>query len=162
MEPISIPPEVAEAAGVPADLDSGQTGPYLFPDPRRRRLAGFVHLGLAIGLAVVVTAERLGTIGYLLAAASLVLAAWHFLASWPLAVGPEQALTAAAARAPFPIGHSSAAVTFHGVRARPRWHVILYDALNPPAQRALIVIDAVSGEPVGETYVEKVTNQAGG
>ncbi|HKX76137.1 MAG TPA: hypothetical protein VJR05_12205 [Acidimicrobiia bacterium] len=159
MEPISIPPEVAKAAGVPADLDSAQTGPYRFPDPRRRRLAGFVHLGLAVSLVVVTAVESLPASGYLLALAAVLLAGWHFLAAWPLAIGPEQALTAAAALAPFPIGHSSAAVTFHGWRARPRWHVILYDAFSPPVQRALVVIDAVDGRAVGETYVENITPQ---
>lgn len=160
MEPISIPREVAEAAGVPADLDSGDAGPYRFPDPHRRRLAGLVHLGLAGALAVVVAVESLPAGGYLLAAGALILAGWHFLAAWPLEVGPDQALTAAAALAPFPIGHSSAAVTFHGVRARPRWHVILYDAASPPAQRALVVIDAVDGQAVGDPYVEQIAPEA--
>jgi hypothetical protein len=34
--------------------------------------------------------------------------------------------------------------------------VILYDAGNPPAQRALIVVDAIDGRTVGEPYVEEL------
>jgi hypothetical protein len=32
--------------------------------------------------------------------------------------------------------------------------VVLYDAGNPPASRALIVVDAVDGRTIGEPYVE--------
>jgi hypothetical protein len=152
MEPIHIPPEVAEAARVPEDLDSGRLGPYRFPDPRRRRIGACIYafLGL-VGLLVLTGSARWAFLG-----AMLVLALWHWRAAWPLQVSPEQALRVAAGRAPFPIGHSSAAVTFHGLRARPRWHVILYDAANPPAQRALIVVDAVDGQTVGEAYIEEL------
>ncbi len=156
MEPISIPDEVAAAALVPADLDSGQMGPYRFPEPRRRRVGAVIYGVLAGAVAVLVGAAALPGSGYFLAAGLALLAGWHLLSAWPLSVGPEQALTLAAAAAPFPIGHSSAAVTFHGFRARPRWHVILYDAGNPPTQRALVVIDAVTGVQVGDTYLESV------
>jgi len=152
MEPIQIPPEVAEAAQVPEDLDSGRLGPYRFPDPRRRRIGAYIYS--ALGLVGMLALPGGGRWGFLMT--TLVLAFWQWRAAWPLAVSPEQALRVAAAVAPFPIGHSSAAVTFHGLRARPRWHVILYDAGNPPAQRALVVIDAVDGRTVGEPYVEEL------
>ncbi|HUO46153.1 MAG TPA: hypothetical protein VM470_04920 [Acidimicrobiia bacterium] len=150
MEPIHIDREVAEAAGVPDDLDAGNVGHYQFPDPRRRRIAAAIYLGLAaVGLLVLPTRG-----GFVFAAALALLAGWHYLAGWPLNVGPEQALDKAATVAPYAIGHSSAAITFHGWRARPRWHVILYDASSPPAQRALIVIDGVTCGLTGEPYIE--------
>jgi hypothetical protein len=31
---------------------------------------------------------------------------------------------------------------------------VVYESGDPPSQRALIVVDAVSGEKVGEPYVE--------
>ena len=37
---IHIPREVAEAEGLPEELDANIVGPYRFPDPRRRRIAG--------------------------------------------------------------------------------------------------------------------------
>jgi hypothetical protein len=149
---MEIPPEVADAAGVPEDLDSSRLGPYRFPDPGRRRIGAYLYAGLGlVGLLVLPGGARWGFL-----VAMLAVALWHWRAAWPLHVSPEQALSVAAAMAPFPIGHSSAAVTFHGIRARPRWHVILYDAGSPPASRALIVVDAVDGRTVGEPYVEEL------
>jgi hypothetical protein len=71
-------------------------------------------------------------------------------------VDENQAMTVAGAAVDFPIGHASAAVRFHGWRSRPRWSVVLYSASEPPDQRALVVVDAVSGDVVEEPYVEDV------
>lgn len=150
MEPIRIPRDVAEAAGMPEDLDAGNLAPYRFPDPRRRKTAAAIYLALGlVGLLALPGTER-----FLFAAATGLLALWHARSAWPLNVTPEEALGTASAAAPFPIGHASAAVTFHGWRARPRWHVILYDAASPPGRRALIVVDGVSGEVGDEPYIE--------
>jgi hypothetical protein len=65
-------------------------------------------------------------------------------------------MTTAAAAIDFPVGHSSASVRFHGWRSRPRWSVLLYSATEPPDQRALVVVDAVSGEIVETPYVESI------
>ena len=151
MDGIEIPREVADKEKVPEDLDSTRIGPYRFPDPRRRRTSAAIYLLLAGVIALVVPSSpgRLAAVGL-----SLVLAGWHWLAAWPRRIGPETALATAATGAPFPIGQASAALTFHGWRSRPRWHVVVYDPGQPPAQRALILVDAVSGERVGEPYVE--------
>lgn len=153
MDGIEIPREVAEKERVPEDLDSSKVGPYRFPDPRRRRTAAIAYLVLAVLVAVAVpnSAGRWVAIGLAVA-----LAGWHWLAAWPRKVEPEEALAKAAIDAPFPIGHASAALTFHGWRSRPRWHVVVYDSGEPPAQRALIVLDAVTGARVGEPYVEDI------
>lgn len=153
MDGIHIPQEVAEKAGVPEDLDAASVGEYRFPDPRRRRIAAVIYvvLGLAIALAIPASTGR-----WVAAVGAIMLAVWHWSAAWPLNVQPEVALESAAVEAPFPIGHASAAIIFHGVRARPRWHVVLYDAGEPPAQRALVVVDAVSGERIGDPYVEEI------
>ena len=151
MDGINIPADVAEAAKVPSDLDSSAAGPYQFPAPRRRRIAGIIYFGLA-PLVLLLTPSR--PVGAGMALLLLVLAAWHWLAAWPLNVQPERALTRAAPRAPFPIGHASAAVIFSGPRSRPRWHVVMYDAAEPPGARALVVVDGVTAEVIGEPYVE--------
>jgi hypothetical protein len=153
MDGIHIPDEVVEEARVPEDLDSGTVGPYRFPDPKRRRIAAAVYLGLAVVVVLAIPNSPGRLVGVAMA---LALALWHWASAWPLNVSPEEALTKAAVDAPFPIGHASAAVIFHGWRVRPRWHVVLYDSTEPPAQRALIVIDGVSGETVGEPYVEDI------
>jgi len=151
MDGIEIPREVADQAQVPEDLDSSKIGAYRFPDPSRRRNAAMIYLvlGLIVGLAVPNMPGKWVTV-----ALAAILGGWHWLAAWPLHVSPESALAAAAIDAPFPIGHASAAVTFHGWRSRPRWHVVVYDSGEPPSQRALIVVDAVTGERVGDPYVE--------
>jgi hypothetical protein len=153
MDGIEIPRDVAEQENVPEDLDSTRLGPYRFPDPRRRRTAAVVYLVLAVIVALVAPNSPGRWVAVALAAA---LAGWHWLAAWPRKVEPEAALATAAIDAPFPIGHASAALTFHGWRARPRWHVVVYDASDPPSQRALIVLDAVTGQRVGEPYVEDI------
>jgi hypothetical protein len=152
MDGIHIPREVADSAQVPEDLDSGVVGPYRFPDPGRRRIAAFIYLVTA-GVAATTLPGPWRWAGAL----GVLLAAWHWLAAWPLGLQVEQALATAAAAAPFPVGHASAALTFHGLRARPRWHVIIYDTANPPSSRALIVIDAVTATVTGGPYVEDLS-----
>lgn len=151
MDGINIPAEVAEAADVPSDLDSLAVGPYRFPSPRRRRTASFIYLGLA-PLVFLLTPNRV--VGLTMAVLVVLLAVWHWLAAWPLHLQAEEALTIAAQKAPFPVGHASAAVIFSGPRSRPRWHVVMYDAAEPPSARALVVVDGVSSEVVDEPYVE--------
>lgn len=150
---IHIPREVAEAEGIPEDLDANLIGPYRFPDPRRRRLAGWMYLVLAVLLVVLAVSVTAVWFGVVLA---VVLAGWHLVSAWPLVVDQEAALARAATEVGFPVGHASAAVTFVGWRARPRWHVVLYSADEPPSQRALVQIDAVDGARIDEVYVEDV------
>lgn len=151
MDGINIPAEVAEGAGVPADLDSSAVGPYRFPSPRRRRAGTWIFLAFA-PLIFFVTPNR--AVGGAMAAVMVALAIWHWLAAWPLNLQPEEALVVASRNAPFPIGHASAAVIFSGLRSRPRWHVVMYDAAEPPAARALVVVDGVNGSIVGDAYTE--------
>ncbi len=152
-EGIFIPADVAEAEALPDDLDASQVGPYRFPDPRRRRIAGGIYLGLAAVLAVGAVARPTLTGGAVIAAA---LAVWSFAAAWPLRVDERRALSLAAAQVPFPVGAVSAAVTFVGLRARPRWQVIVYSADDPPTRRALVEIDAVDATVTGEPYMETI------
>ncbi|CAN5782431.1 hypothetical protein BH18ACT6_BH18ACT6_15390 [soil metagenome] len=148
MDGIHIPAETAEAAQVPADLDSASVGPYRFPSPLRRRTAAFIYLGLAVALAVALRDWRWSLVA--------VLGLWHLRAVWPLNLGADEALAAAAGAAPFPIGQASAAIIFSGWRSRPLWHVVLYDAAEPPAARALVVIDGVDGNQIGSVYTEQL------
>lgn len=150
---ILIPEDLARAEAVPDDLDSGTVGPYRFPDPLRRRWAGWAYLGGAIILAGL----ALSTPGlWITAALLLVMAAYHRWASWPLSLDQAGALKAAAAEVPFGVGHASVAVSFVGVRSRPRWQVILYSSESPPRHRALVEIDAVSAELCSQVYIEEL------
>lgn len=145
-EGIHIDRDIADAVAIEEDLDSNVVGPYRFPDPQRRRTPAMIYAGLAVLVAVVVHP--------LPAVLPAALAVWHYASAWRLQVEQEEALSRAAPAVDFAVGHASAAVTFHGWRARPRWSVIVYSATEPPDKRALVTIDAVTGEQLDEPYTE--------
>lgn len=148
---IVIPEEVVRAEAVPDDLDAGTVGPYRFPDPRRRGWAGRIYLGAAAILAgLAFSAPGLWITVVLL----LGMAVYHRWAAWPLSLDQAGALRAAAGQVPFGVGHASVAVSFVGIRSRPRWQVVLYSSESPPRRRALVEIDGVDGELCGEVYME--------
>ena len=149
-EGIHIERDLADSLAIEEELDSNVVGPYGFPAPVRRRISGWVYVaGAALALTFVDG-------GWLPAIGFVALAVWQFASAWPLNIDEHGALEIAGAAVPFPIGHASAAVTFSGWRSRPRWSVVLYSAAEPPDQRGLVVVDAVSGELAEEPYVEDV------
>ena len=92
---IHIPRDLADSEDVPDDLDSAALGPYEFPSPKRRRLSAWVYLtGGAMAAAGAATGLPVGM--WIIAVAFLVLAAWHLLTAWPLAVSDSEALEKAA------------------------------------------------------------------
>lgn len=149
-EGIVIERDLAEALAIEEELDSSVVGPYRFPSPGRRRISGWVLLVGAVLCAWLIELGWIPALGF------VALAAWQFLSAWDLEVDDHQALERAAAAVDFPVGHASAAVTFKGWRSRPRWSVILYSAAEPPDRRALVVIDAVTGNVVEDVYAEDV------
>ena len=155
MEPIEIPQEVADAQGVPHDLDSSVVGPYRFPNPRRRRLAAWIYFTGAVVAAVAATALATGY--WALVAGLAVLGGYHFVTAWDLAVQQEQALSEAARSVDFSVGHVSAAVAFEGWLAKPVWNVIVYSATEPPDRRALVRLDGRDGTHLDEVYEEPLT-----
>lgn len=149
-EGIYIERDVADQVAIEEELDANIVGPYRFPSPERRRISAWVYLVVALLSAVLIDS------GWILAIALLLLAIWHFLAAWPLAIDEHEALTRAASVVDFPIGHSSASVRFVGWRSRPRWSVMLYSATEPPDRRALVLVDAVSGDVIEMPYIEAI------
>ena len=149
-EGIHIERDLADSVAIEEELDSNVVGPYRFPSPTRRRIAGWVFVVGAV-LTVVLLDD-----GWIPALGFVALALWQFAASWPLNIDEHQALTIAGSAVDFPVGHASAAVTFRGLRSVPRWSVVLYSAAEPPDRRALVVVDAVTGDVAEEPYVEDV------
>jgi hypothetical protein len=149
-EGIFIERDLADSVAIEQELDSNVVGPYRFPSPMRRRIAGWVLVTGAVLALVLIDDGWIPAIGF------IALAAWQFASSWPLAIDENRALSIAGAAVDFPVGHASAAVTFKGIRSVPRWSVVLYSATEPPDQRALVVVDAVTGEVAEEPYVESV------
>jgi hypothetical protein len=143
---------------LPEDLDAaGYVGPYLFPNNTRRRVPGYLYLGLA-GLCVAVWAvvddSPYVNGGFLLAAALLAgVGAYQLVAGWNLDVDEQDALVAATRAVGFPVGHASAQMGWRGLRSRPTWRILLYSAENPPARRGLVLVDGVDGQIV-EQFVE--------
>lgn len=149
-EGIHIDRGLADSIAIEEELDANIEGEYTFPDPIKRRVSGWVYL-VAAGVSVVAFSG-----GWMVAIAFVLLAVWQFLSSWPLETDEHQAMATAGAAVGFPVGHASAAVRFSGWRSKPRWSVLLYSATEPPDQRALVVVDAVSGAVAEQPYIEAI------
>jgi len=143
---------------LPEDLNAaGYVGPYLFPNNNRRRVPGYLYLGLAalcVAVWAVVDDSPYVNGGLLLAAALLaVIGAYQLLSGWNLDIDEQDALVAATRAVGFPVGHASAQMGWRGLRSRPTWRILLYSAENPPARRGLVLVDGVDGQIV-EQFVE--------
>ena len=152
---IEIPRELADAEQVPEDLDANVVGPYMFPTPRRRRTAGLVY-AVAGGVALIGAMAGLPAGMFGVAAIFVLLAAYHAWTATHVEVDEQQAFGIAGRHIDFPVGHASGAIRFEGIRSHPVWNILLYDAVDPPTRRALVQIDAVSGELCRDVYVEEV------
>jgi hypothetical protein len=142
-----------EGDELPEDLDvTAYVGPYLFPTMERRRIPATMYLVLAVlSLLGWLQSSNGGLLG---AAIFLALvAAYHYACAWPLTIDQTEALLIASRTVGFAVGHSSAQLAWHGLRARPVWRILLYSAESPPAMRGLVQIDAVDGAVMGE-YTE--------
>ncbi len=147
---IHIERDLARSVAIEEELDSNVLTPFLFPSPMRRRAAGWVLLAGGVVAAISFDGGWMPALGF------LALAIWQFASAWPLNVDEHEALGVAGQAVDFPVGHASAAVTFKGIRSRPRWAVILYSGTEPPDRRALVVVDAISGDVVEDVYIEAV------
>lgn len=138
---------------LPVELDvTAYVGPYLFPTPRRRLVAGACLVAVAlIGLAGYLVS---GNHGLLVGTGILLVAtAYHAATAWPLTVDQTDALVLATRTVGFPVGHASAQLTWRGLRSRPTWRILLYSADTPPSMRGLVELDAVDGAVLGD-YTE--------
>ncbi|MCU1454409.1 MAG: hypothetical protein JWN46_2555 [Acidimicrobiales bacterium] len=168
-EPTELPAPAAAAPAVddadhrdelPHDLNVSEfVGPYVFPNNNRRRVPGYLYLGLAALLLVIWLVTRNGdpvlvNSGFVWAAAGLALVgAYHLVAGWNLDVDERDALVAASEQVGFPVGHASAQLGWRGIRSRPTWRILLYSSENPPTRRGLVLVDGVDGEIV-DWFVE--------
>jgi hypothetical protein len=146
---------------LPDDLDaSGYVGPYLFPDNNRRRIPGYLYIGVgAVAIATWALTRSDGSLfvnkGVALAGLLLILlGVFHLLAGFDLAYDEQDALVAAGREVGFPVGHASAQLGWRGLRSRPTWRLLLYSDENPPLRRGLVLVDGVDGHVV-EHFVEQ-------
>ena len=154
---IYVPDEVADAAGVPDDLDSDvEHIEYSVPDTNRRRKAGVVYLAGAVVVGLLIAGGFVPTAMWLTAVlVVVVVGVYHLIAGWTLAVREGAALDAANRAMPFATGHASASLGFAGWRARPVWNVLVFSADDPPSQRGLVRVDGIDGSVV-DHYLEDV------
>lgn len=150
---IGIPREIADAEQLPDDLDANAIGEYTVPDPGRRATSAKVYLVGAL-LSALGALVDLGDGMWWIAGGLALVALHHSRSAWSMEVREATALEAAGKALDFTVGHASVAVRFRGLRARPEWNVILYDAEEPPSRRALVFVDAVSGDVRGRPFVE--------
>ena len=151
---IEVPADVAEAAGMPEDLDANVVGPYSVPDTARRRRAAWVYVTVALLVAAGIAADLPAGMWLTVAALALI-ALYHIAAGVTLAVREGRALEIANQATEFPVGHASAALGFDGLLARPVWNVLVFSADDPPSQRGLVRVSGTDGT-VREQYVEPV------
>jgi hypothetical protein len=146
--------EPRDGDDLPEDLDvTAYVGPYVFPDIRRRRIAGALYALVGIGMLWGAIAS--GNRGLLFGAILLLaIAAYHFVAGWPLKVDQTEALAVASRTVGFPVGHASAQLAWRGLLSRPTWRILLYSAEDPPTTRGLVELDAVDAHVIGE-YTER-------
>ena len=147
-------PEPDSGDALPEDLDvTAYVGPYVFPDIRRRRIAGWCYV--VLGAASLWGGLSSGNRGLILAGALLgVIALYHFVAGWHLGIDQTEALAVASRTVGFPVGHASAQLGWRGLLSRPAWRILVYSADEPPSIRGLVELDAVDGHVLGE-YTER-------
>jgi hypothetical protein len=144
---------------LPEDLNASEwVGPYVFPNNNRRRVPGYLYLGIgalcAVAWAVAGSDAVLVNEGFLFAGVLLVLlGAYQLLAGFDLDVDERDALVAATKQVGFAVGHASAQLGWRGLRSRPTWRILLYSAEDPPQKRGLVLVDGVDGEIVAH-FVE--------
>ena len=137
---------------LPSYLDvSAFVGPYQFPDNSRRRIPGYLYLGIsALSLLLWLISDQssgLVNYGFLVFAISLAAFAVYVLSSsWKMTINERDALVHASRAVDFAVGHASAQQVWRGVRSRPTWRVFCYSAQEPPTHRGLVLVDAVDGE----------------
>lgn len=138
---------------LPDDLDPhGFVGPYQFPDNSRRRWPAVLYLAVSVVcVAVYALFEDAAVVnsGWLVGAGVLAaVGLFSFTSGWRMHVDETEALVAAQQALGFPVGHASAQQVWRGLRSRPTWRVLCYSAEEPPAQRGLVLVDAVDGSVV--------------
>ena len=144
-------PDPPGGDSLPEDLDvTAYQGRYTFPDIRRRRIAGWLYVGVAALCLVAWMAATddpvLVNRGLLVASLGLLaIGSYHLATAWPLAVREVEALVAAAGEVGFAVGHASAQLGWRGLRSRPTWRILLYSSEEPPERRGLVLVDAVDG-----------------
>lgn len=139
---------------LPSDLNVTEfVGAYKFPDNSRRRIPGILYVAVALALSVVwlladsTSAYANGGIAFACVALG-VAGAFSITSGWRMTVDEKEALLIATREVGHAVGHASAQQVWRGLRSRPTWRIFCYSAEEPPAQRSLVLVDAITGRVV--------------
>ncbi|MEZ5309715.1 MAG: hypothetical protein R2735_03815 [Microthrixaceae bacterium] len=147
-----IDDDLDEFDELPDDLDMAAAfvGPRTFPNNNRRRIPAAIYIlcGLAaMALYVSLPDSPLVNLGTLWAGVVLVLfGVYGMVAGWTLKVEENDALVSAAKYLGFPVGHSAAQLVWRGWLSKPTWRILTYSTEDPPKQRAIVVVDGITGD----------------
>jgi hypothetical protein len=137
---------------LPDDLDASAVVVVEFPNNNRRRIPAVIYIVMGLGaIAVTVVNDGSPQVNTGLAVAGGLLAlfgVYGLFAGRTLRVDETDALVVASSTVGFPIGHASAQMTWRGLLSRPVWRLLAYSNEDPPTQRAMVVVDGISGEVV--------------
>ena len=126
--------------------------PYQFPTPRKRRTAALSILVISVACLVIGIYAK-NTSMVFGGSFFIFVGAFFVICGWPLNVKDLDALTSTATQAPFSVGHASAQLSFTGWLSKPVWRVVVFSSDEPPSQRGLVEINAVSKEIIS-TYFD--------
>lgn len=131
---------------LPSDLDvTKYVGPYQFPSPRKRKTAATCIIVISL-ITIALGINSSNTSLTVAGGISLLIGLLFFLLGWELNAKDLDALTLAASQAPFSVGHASAQLCFTGWASKPTWRVVVFSSDEPPTQRGLVEISAVTKE----------------
>ena len=146
---------------LPDDLNAvDHIGAYDFPDNSRRRIPGVMYAVLAVICVAgwfIADSRDSAIINKGLLFAAILLAVMSIItitSSWRMTIDESEALVRATRHVGFAVGHASAQQVWRGMRSRPTWRIFAYSVEEPPAQRGLVLVDAVDGRVV-ECLVEQ-------
>ena len=140
---------------LPDELDvSSFVGPYQFPDNSRRRIPGYLYLGVAVVCFLLWLGYHDGGVlvndGFLYVSIFLALVGVYCITSgWHLGVDEKGALRRRVeGRRASPSVTRPRSSGWRGLRSRPTWRILLYSAEEPPKRRGFVLVDAVDGHIV--------------
>lgn len=161
IEGIDISKDDAEKQVVPEDLNSLAVGSYIIPNPKRRKLYGFVLI--VTGLLSQIVFSLTGWLSVSSGSSLIVMfGLFILLIDNSVNIKQNEVIKNIENNVPHSIGYYSIALTFELINSfkflKPIWTVIVYDHKNPPTKKTIIEIDAANGDLVSEVYTESIQN----
>jgi hypothetical protein len=147
---------------LPADLDPRAfEGAYRFPDNSRRRVPAAMYCVLGLGSIFAASGDLTSLNGGVLAAGVglFIFGLYGLMSGRKMTIDERAALVASQQAVGFAVGHASAQQVWRGVMSRPTWRVLAYSGEVPPRQRALVLVDAVTGEVIEHIVEDNVEEE---